>query len=82
MSNNTIKFARLITFLLVFIHSNAGYTKNMTIFDFSFEDIDGNLVNLNKFKGKPIFISQLEFTQYFPKDGWVEHNPEEIWSTT
>tara|TARA_Y100000591_G_scaffold54179_1_gene42667 strand:- start:456 stop:1937 length:1482 start_codon:yes stop_codon:yes gene_type:complete len=33
-------------------------------------------------KGKPIFTSQLEFTQYFPKDGWVEHNPEEIWSTT
>ena len=29
-------------------------------------------------KGKPIFISQTEFTQYFPKDGWVEHNPEEI----
>ena len=33
-------------------------------------------------KGKPVFVSQLEFTQYFPKDGWVEHNPEEIWSTT
>ena len=33
-------------------------------------------------KGKPIFISQTEFTQYFPKDGWVEHNPEEIWKTT
>ena len=28
----------------------------MTIFDFSFEDIDGNLVNLNKFEGKPIFM--------------------------
>ena len=56
MSNNTIKFARLITFLLVFIYSYAGYTKNMTIFDFSFEDIDGNLVNINKFKGKPIFM--------------------------
>ena len=56
MSNNTIKFARLITFLLVFIYSYAGYTKNMTIYDFSFEDIDGNLVNLNKFKGKPIFM--------------------------
>ena len=56
MSNNTIKFARLITFLLVFFYSYAGYTKNMTIFDFSFEDIDGNLVNLNKFKGKPIFM--------------------------
>ena len=33
-------------------------------------------------KGKPIFVSQTEFTQYFPKDGWVEHDPEEIWKTT
>ena len=33
-------------------------------------------------KGKPIFSSQKEFTQYFPKSGWVEHDPEEIWSTT
>ena len=33
-------------------------------------------------KGKPIFSSQKEFTQYFPKSGWVEHNPEEIWNTT
>ena len=33
-------------------------------------------------KGKPIFSSQKEFTQFFPKSGWVEHNPEEIWSTT
>ena len=33
-------------------------------------------------KGKPVFISQTEFTQYFPRDGWVEHNPEEIWKTT
>ena len=32
-------------------------------------------------KGKPIYSSQKEFTQYFPKSGWVEHNPEEIWST-
>jgi len=32
--------------------------------------------------GKPIYTSQLEFTQYFPKSGWVEHNPEEIWNTT
>ena len=28
----------------------------MTIYDFSFEDIDGNLIKLNKFKGKPIFM--------------------------
>ena len=33
-------------------------------------------------KGKPIYSSQKEFTQYFPKSGWVEHNPEEIWNTT
>ena len=33
-------------------------------------------------KGKPIYSSQKEFTQYFPKSGWVEHNPEEIWKTT
>ena len=33
-------------------------------------------------KGKPIFSSQKEFTQYFPKSGWVEHNPEEIWNNT
>lgn len=33
-------------------------------------------------KGNSAFSSQLEFTQHFPKDGWVEHDPEEIWSTT
>ena len=33
-------------------------------------------------KGKVIYSSQKEFTQYFPKDGWVEHDPGEIWKTT
>ena len=33
-------------------------------------------------KGNIKFISQLEFKQYFPKNGWVEHNPNEIWLTT
>ena len=33
-------------------------------------------------QGKPIYSSQKEFTQYFPKSGWVEHDPEEIWNTT
>ena len=33
-------------------------------------------------KGNTKFISQFEFKQYFPKNGWVEHNPNEIWSTT
>ena len=32
--------------------------------------------------GRSVFSSQLEFTQFFPRDGWVEHDPEEIWSTT
>ncbi len=26
-------------------------------------------------------VSQKEFTQIFPKPGWVEHNPMEIWSS-
>lgn len=26
-------------------------------------------------------VSQKEFKQYFPKPGWVEHDPNEIWST-
>ncbi len=32
--------------------------------------------------GTPAAIAQQEFTQYFPDDGWVEHDPEEIWQTT
>ncbi len=32
--------------------------------------------------GKKLISSQLEFKQFFPKNGWVEHNPNEIWSTT
>ncbi len=32
--------------------------------------------------GKIIFVSQKEFKQYFPNNGWVEHNPNEIWKTT
>ena len=26
-------------------------------------------------------MAQREFTQIFPKPGWVEHNPHEIWSS-
>ncbi|WP_428607233.1 glycerol kinase GlpK [Sedimenticola sp.] len=31
--------------------------------------------------GRSVFSSQLEFKQIFPDSGWVEHDPEEIWST-
>ena len=27
-------------------------------------------------------IAQKEFKQFFPKPGWVEHNPEDIWMST
>ena len=32
--------------------------------------------------GKLIFKSQLEIKQLYPKNGWVEHRPEEIWNKT
>ncbi|MET2986470.1 glycerol kinase GlpK [Aureibaculum conchae] len=32
-------------------------------------------------KGSIISVAQKEFTQHFPKPGWVEHDPTEIWST-
>ncbi|WP_055446844.1 glycerol kinase GlpK [Lacinutrix mariniflava] len=32
-------------------------------------------------KGNIVSMAQKEFTQYFPKPGWVEHDPLEIWST-
>ena len=31
--------------------------------------------------GLPVVTAQKEFTQIYPKPGWVEHDPEEIWST-
>ena len=31
--------------------------------------------------GRIVALAQKEFTQYFPKPGWVEHDPDEIWST-
>lgn len=32
-------------------------------------------------KGKICSVAQKEFTQIFPKSGWVEHDPLEIWSS-
>ena len=32
--------------------------------------------------GNPVFTSQKEFKQIYPKNGWVEHDPEELWSST
>ena len=32
--------------------------------------------------GETLYIAQKEFPQHYPKDGWVEHNPEDIWNST
>lgn len=32
-------------------------------------------------QGQMCSVAQKEFTQYFPKPGWVEHDADEIWST-
>ena len=31
--------------------------------------------------GRPVATAQREFRQIFPNPGWVEHDPEEIWTT-
>jgi glycerol kinase len=33
-------------------------------------------------QGRSCGVGQEEFAQHYPDDGWVEHDPEEIWSTT
>jgi len=32
--------------------------------------------------GRPVATAQRELPQIFPKSGWVEHDPEEIWAAT
>jgi glycerol kinase len=32
-------------------------------------------------RGIPVAIAQKEFKQIYPQPGWVEHNPDEIWSS-
>ena len=31
---------------------------------------------------KPLDSAQKEFKQYFPKSGWVEHDPKDLWDST
>lgn len=33
-------------------------------------------------KHEIVNVEKIKFTQYFPKPGWVEHNPKEIWKCT
>jgi len=32
-------------------------------------------------QGEPVGTAQKEFTQIYPRPGWVEHDPEEIWAS-
>ena len=32
--------------------------------------------------GEIVSLAQAEFPQHYPRDGWVEHDPEDIWRTT
>jgi len=32
-------------------------------------------------EGNILTVAQKEFSQIFPQSGWVEHDPEEIWSS-
>ena len=33
-------------------------------------------------KMRPVATAQEEFPQHFPKSGWVEHDPADLWRTT
>jgi glycerol kinase len=33
-------------------------------------------------EGQSVGQHQIDLTQYFPEDGWVEHDPEEMWNNT
>ncbi len=52
-----MKTGILLIFLIMtsFVNNVSG-KENINLFDFSFEDIDGNQVNLDKFTGKPILV--------------------------
>ena len=52
-----MKIIILLVFLIVFsIKNMTSANENINLYNFSFEDIDGNQVNLQKFKGKPILV--------------------------
>ena len=52
-----MKFRFLLVFLVMIMAKNTVLaSENVNLFDFSFEDIDGNQIDLKKFEGKPILI--------------------------
>ncbi len=52
-----MKIRILLVFLIMFlVNTSLSAKENHNLYDFSFVDIDGNQVNLEKFSGKPILI--------------------------
>ena len=52
-----MKFRFLLVFLVMIMTKNTVLaSENVNLFDFSFEDIDGNQIDLKKFEGKPVLI--------------------------
>tara|TARA_A100001011_G_scaffold348450_1_gene386301 strand:- start:1262 stop:1798 length:537 start_codon:yes stop_codon:yes gene_type:complete len=52
-----MKIRFLLAFLVMFLIKNISMAnQNISLYDFSFIDIDGNQVKLEKFNGKPILI--------------------------
>ena len=52
-----MKFKFLLVFLIMLnLQNTLLANETVNLYDFSFEDIDGNQVNLEKFDGKPILI--------------------------
>ena len=52
-----MKTGILLVFLTMFsLSNNLSGKENINLYNFSFEDIDGNQVNLDKFTGKPILV--------------------------
>ena len=52
-----MKIKILLVFLIMLnLHNTLLAKETVNLYDFSFEDIDGNQVNLEKFAGKPILI--------------------------
>ena len=51
-----MKILTILAFLYTLTISSLGYNKNMTLYDFSFIDIDNKIVELNKFSGKPVLM--------------------------
>src|SRR5690348_5421381 len=33
-------------------------------------------------EGRPVALASRPFAQHYPHDGWVEHDPEDLWRTT